>query len=83
MQRAQGESRGDDLYARLDSKEGEAERYQLPRQRDRDRKNVQQVRVIKDRDISVLTDASSVTGTWKKYCEELIKDYFRPGSTKE
>ena len=36
--------------------------YRLVRQRDRDGKDVQQVRMIKDRDGNVLTDAKSVTG---------------------
>ena len=62
----------DDLYARLDSKEGEIDLYRLARQRDRDGKDVQQVRVIKDRDGSVLTGASSVMGRWKEYFEELM-----------
>ena len=38
----------DDLYARLETKDGENELYRLARQRDRERKNVQHVRVIKD-----------------------------------
>ena len=37
----------DDLYARLETKEGEKELYRLARQRDRAGKNVQHVRVIK------------------------------------
>ena len=38
----------DDLYARLETKEGEKELYRLARQRDRAKKDVQHVRVIKD-----------------------------------
>ena len=38
----------DDLYARLETKEGEKELYRLARQRDRAGKDVQHVRVIKD-----------------------------------
>ena len=52
----------EDLCARLDSKEGETDLYRLARQRDRDGKDVQQVKVIKDRDGSLLTSASSVMG---------------------
>ena len=37
-----------DLYARLETKEGEKELYRLARQRDRAGKDVQHVRVIKD-----------------------------------
>ncbi|XP_051800420.1 uncharacterized protein LOC127532561 [Acanthochromis polyacanthus] len=63
-----------DLYARLDSKEGETDLYRLARQRDRDGKDVQQVRVIKDKDGSVLTGANSVMGRWKEYFEELMNE---------
>ncbi|KAK3542268.1 hypothetical protein QTP86_021993, partial [Hemibagrus guttatus] len=44
----------DELYTRLDTREGEKDLYRLARQRDRDGKDVQQVRVIKDRDGRVL-----------------------------
>ena len=50
----------DDLYARFDRKEGETDLYRLARQRDRDGKDVQQVKVIKDRDGNVLTGTRSV-----------------------
>ncbi|KAK3532174.1 hypothetical protein QTP86_009195 [Hemibagrus guttatus] len=45
----------DELYTRLDTREGEKDLYRLARQRDQDGKDVQQVRVIKDRDGRVLT----------------------------
>ncbi|KAK3544372.1 hypothetical protein QTP86_010153 [Hemibagrus guttatus] len=44
----------DELYTRLDTREGEKDLYRLARQRDQDGKDVQQVRVIKDRDGMVL-----------------------------
>ncbi|KAK3559723.1 hypothetical protein QTP86_017700, partial [Hemibagrus guttatus] len=50
----------DELYTRLDTREGEKDLYRLARQRDRDEKDVQQVRVIKDRDGRVLTSEESV-----------------------
>ncbi|KAK3514307.1 hypothetical protein QTP70_013636 [Hemibagrus guttatus] len=46
----------DELYTSLDTREGERDLYRLARQRARDRKDVQQVRVIKDRDGRVLTN---------------------------
>ncbi|KAK3551950.1 hypothetical protein QTP70_031506, partial [Hemibagrus guttatus] len=46
----------EELYTRLDTREGEKDLYRLARQRDRDGKDVQQVRVIKDRDGRVLTN---------------------------
>ncbi|KAK3530456.1 hypothetical protein QTP86_024366, partial [Hemibagrus guttatus] len=44
----------EELYTRLDTREGEKDLYRLARQRDRDGKDVQQVRVIRDRDGRVL-----------------------------
>ncbi|MCI4382152.1 hypothetical protein PGIGA_G00260540 [Pangasianodon gigas] len=46
----------------------------LARQRDRDGKDVQQVRVIKDRDGRVLTSEESVQRRWKEYFEELMNE---------
>ncbi|KAK3524337.1 hypothetical protein QTP70_027959 [Hemibagrus guttatus] len=43
-------------------------------QRDRDGKDVQQVRVIKDRDGRVLTSEESVQRRWKEYFEELMNE---------
>ncbi|KAK3553754.1 hypothetical protein QTP70_009191 [Hemibagrus guttatus] len=46
----------DELYTRLDTREGQKDLYRLARQRDRDGKALQQVRVIKNRDGRVLTN---------------------------
>ncbi|KAK3542474.1 hypothetical protein QTP86_027736 [Hemibagrus guttatus] len=62
----------DELYTRLDTREGQ--KYRLARQRDRDGKDVQQVRVIKDRDGRVLTSEESVHRRWKEYFEELMNE---------
>ncbi|KAK3543525.1 hypothetical protein QTP70_023635, partial [Hemibagrus guttatus] len=64
----------EELYTRLDSREGEKDLYRLARQRDRDGKDVQQVRVIKDRDGRVLTSEESVQRRWKEYFEELMNE---------
>ncbi|MCJ8744398.1 hypothetical protein PDJAM_G00118210 [Pangasius djambal] len=64
----------DELYTRLDTREGQKDLYRLARQRDRDGKDVQQVRVIKDRDGSVLTSEESVQRRWKEYFEELMNE---------
>ncbi|KAK3557346.1 hypothetical protein QTP70_026574, partial [Hemibagrus guttatus] len=64
----------DELYTRLDTREEEKDLYRLARQRDRDRKDVQQVRVIKDRDGRVLTSEESVQRRWKEYFEELMNE---------
>ncbi|KAK3533009.1 hypothetical protein QTP70_006242 [Hemibagrus guttatus] len=64
----------DELYTRLDTREGEKDLYRLARQRDRDGKDVQQVRVIKDRDGRVLTSEESIQRRWKEYFEELMNE---------
>ncbi|KAK3561567.1 hypothetical protein QTP86_010220 [Hemibagrus guttatus] len=64
----------DELYTRLDTREGEKDLYRLARQRDRDGKDVQQVRVFKDRDGRVLTSEESVQRRWKEYFEELMNE---------
>ena len=50
----------DDLYARLETKEGEKELYRLARQRDRAGKDVQHVRVIKDENSNVMVNLEAV-----------------------
>ncbi|KAK3556710.1 hypothetical protein QTP70_015094, partial [Hemibagrus guttatus] len=64
----------DELYTRLDTREGEKDLYRLARQRDRDGKDVQQVRVIKDVDGSVLTSEESAQMRWKEYFVELMNE---------
>ncbi|MCI4382168.1 hypothetical protein PGIGA_G00260670 [Pangasianodon gigas] len=64
----------DELYTRLDTREGQTDLYRLARQKDRDGKDVQQVRVIKDRDGRVLTSEESVQRRWKEYFEELMNE---------
>ncbi|KAK3563354.1 hypothetical protein QTP86_021834 [Hemibagrus guttatus] len=59
---------------RLDTRVGEKDLYRLARQRNRDGKDVQQVRVIKDRDGRVLTSEESVQRGWKEYFEELMNE---------
>ena len=64
----------DNLYARLETKEGEKELYRLARQRDRARKNVQHVRVIKDENGNVMVNSETVLKRWKKYFKKLINE---------
>ena len=52
----------DDLYSRLDCKEGQTDLHRLARQGDKDGKDMQKVRVIKDRDGNVLTGTRGVMG---------------------
>ena len=62
----------DELYEKLDTKEGEKDLYRLTRQRDRAGKDVQQVRVLKDSYGNVLTSEERVLRQWKEYYEELM-----------
>ena len=64
----------DDLYARLETKEGEKEFYRLARQRDRAGKDVQQVRVIKDENGNVMVNSEAVLKRWKEYFGKLMNE---------
>ena len=61
----------DNLYKRLETKEGEKELYRLARQRDRD---VQHVRVIKDKNDNVTVNSETVLKRWKEYFEKLMNE---------
>ena len=50
----------DNLYKRLETKEGEKELYRLARQRDRAGKDVQHMRVIKDENGNVMVNSEAV-----------------------
>ena len=63
----------DDLYARLETKEGEKELYRLARQRDRAGKDVQHERVIKDENGNVMVNSEAVLKRWK-YFEKLMNE---------
>ena len=54
----------DNLNARLETKEGEKELYRLARQRDRAGKDVQHVRVIKDKKGNVIVNSVAVLKRW-------------------
>ena len=64
----------DDLYARLETKEGEKELFMLARQRDRAGKDVQHVRVIKDENGNVMANSEAVLKRWKEYFEKLMNE---------
>ena len=48
--------------------------YRLARQKDRAGKDVQQVRVITDKDRNVLTSEEGMRRRWKEYFEELMNE---------
>ena len=64
----------DNLYARLETKEGEKELYRLARQRDRAGKDVQHVRVIKDENGKTMVNSEAVLKRWKEYFEKLMNE---------
>ena len=60
----------DNLYARLEIKEVEKKLYKLARQRDRDQKDVQHMRILKDGNVMVSLEA--VLNRSKEYFEKLM-----------
>ena len=64
----------DNLYERLETKEGEKELYRLARQRDRAGKDVQHVRVIKDENGNAMVNSEAVLKRYKKYFEKLMNE---------
>ena len=64
----------DDLYARLETKEGEKELYRLARQRYRAGKDVLHVRVIKDENGNAMVNSKAVLKRWKEYFEKLMNE---------
>ena len=64
----------DNLYARLETKEGEKELYRLVCHRYRAGKDVQHVRVIKDKNSNVMISSETVLKRWKDYFEKLINE---------
>ena len=64
----------DELYEELDTKEGEKTLYRLARQRHQAGKDVQQVRMMKDKDGNVMTDEESVLKIWKEYYMGLMNE---------
>ena len=64
----------DNLYARLETKEGKKGLYRLARQRDRAGKDVQHVRIIKDENGNVMVNSEAVLKRWKEYFEKLMNE---------
>ena len=62
------------LYERLETKEGEKELYRLARQRDRAGKDVQHVSVIKDENGNVMVNSEAVLKRWKEYFDKLMNE---------
>ena len=62
----------DNFYARLETKKGEKELYRFSRHRNRAGKDVQHVRIIKDKNGNVMVNSELVLKRWKEYFEKLM-----------
>lgn len=61
-----------DLYHKLNTKEGEKDLYRIAKQKDKESKDIQHVRVIKDANGDLLTEEEAVLERWKDYFEGLM-----------
>ena len=62
----------EELYEKLETKQGENEVFQLAKQRNRQIKDVQQVRVIKSKTGEILMEEEKVKQRWKEYFDNLL-----------
>ena len=60
------------LYKKLETKEGENEVFKIAKQRNRQSKDVQQVRVIKSKTGEILMEEEKVKQRWKEYFDNLL-----------
>ena len=61
----------EELYKKLETKEGENELFKIPKQRNKQSKDVQQVRVIKSKTGEILMEEEKVKHRWKEYFDDL------------
>ena len=64
----------DDLYTRLDSKEGEKRIYKLAKIRERKSRDFNHVKCIKSEDSKVLVKDEETKERWKNYFEKLLNE---------
>ena len=62
----------EDLYEKLKTKKGENELFKIAKQRNRQSKDVQQVRVIKIKTGEILMEEEKVKQRWKEYFDDLL-----------
>ena len=62
----------EELYEKLETKEGKNEVFKIAKQRNRQSKNVQQIRVIKSKTGEILMKEEKVKQRWKKYFDNLL-----------
>ena len=62
----------EELYEKLQTKKGENEVFKIAKQKNKQSKNVQQVRAIKSKTGEILTEEKKVKQRWKEYFEKLF-----------
>ena len=62
----------EELYEKLETKEGENELFKIAKQRNKQSKDVQQVRVIKCKTGEILMEKEKVKQSWKDYFDNLL-----------
>ena len=62
----------EELYEKLETKKGENELFKIAKQRNRQSKDVQQVRVIKSKTGEILMKEEKVKQRWKEYFDDLL-----------
>ena len=62
----------EELYKKLETKKGENEVFKIAKQRNKQSKDVQQVRVVKSKTGKILMEKEKVKQRWKKYFDNLI-----------
>ena len=62
----------EELYEKLETKEGKNEVFKIAKQRNRQSKDVQQVRVIKSKTGEILMEEKKVKQRWKEYFDNLL-----------
>ncbi|GJY05232.1 leucine--tRNA ligase [Tanacetum coccineum] len=72
----------EDLYKRLDSKEGENDIYRIAKARDRRKRDLGNVRFIKDGDGRTIVNEDAIRRRWKEYFFDLFNGQ-RSGRTEE
>ena len=72
----------EELYEKLETKEGEKEVFKIAKQRNRQSKDVQQVRVIKSKTGEILMEEEKVKQRWKEYFDKLL-NYENPRESRE
>ena len=62
----------EELYKKMETKEGENEVFKIAKQRNRQSKDVQQVKVIKSKTGEILMEEEKVQQRWKEYFDNLL-----------